>query len=165
MKTFVILVTASIGCAAVVSAADTARATYERDRAACLSGQSGQDRNTCLREAAAAYQEARGARGSAAGAAPSADRYAQNALLRCQPLPAADRAECERRIHSGTTSGSVTGGGVLRELRSVEPAQPLPPNDAERQPTPGPSSQTSPSSPATPAMPSEGGSTAPSTPR
>lgn len=153
MKTFVILVTASIGCAAVVSAADTARATYERERAACLSGQSGQDRSTCLREAAAAYQESRGARRGAATV--SEDRYAQNALQRCQPLPAADRAECERRMQSGSTSGSVTGGGVLRELRSVEPAQPLPANDAERQPTPNPSAP-----PATPA-----GEATPSAPR
>jgi hypothetical protein len=136
MKTFFILVTASVGAAAVVSAADTARATYELDRAACLSGQSGQDRGTCLREAAAAYQEARGARRGAAAVPP--ERYAENALLRCQPLSAADRAECERRLQSGTTSGSVTGGGVLRELRTVEPAAPLPSTDAERQPAPSP---------------------------
>ncbi|MDZ5458602.1 hypothetical protein [Azohydromonas lata] len=159
MKTFLILVTASIGCAAVVSAADNARATYERERAACTSGQSGQDRSTCLREAAAAYQEARHARRGAA--AVSDDRYAQNALQRCQPLPAADRAECERRIQSGATSGSVTGGGVLRELRSVEPAPPMPSTDAERQPTPNPN----PPAPATPPLPVDGGPPAPTPPR
>ena len=156
MKTFLILVTASIGCAAVVSAADDARATYERERAACTSGQSGQDRATCLREAAAAYREARGAR--LGGAQVSPDRYAQNALLRCQPLPAIDRAECERRIQSGTTSGSVTGGGVLHELRTVEPAQPLPSTDVQRQPTPSPVTPS-------PAMPAAEPSTAPSAPR
>lgn len=134
MRAFVILALASVGCAAVVSAADDARATYERERAACLSGQSGQDRATCLREAAAAYAEARGGRRNAAPA--SADSYSQNALLRCQPLPAADRAECERRLTSGATSGSVTGGGVLRELRTVEPASSTGvPRDAETKPT------------------------------
>jgi hypothetical protein len=132
MRTFLILTLASIGSAAVVSAADTARATYERERAACLSGQSAQDRATCLREAAAAYQEARRAH---RGPAPSEDRYGDNALLRCQPLSPTDRAECERRMRSGTSSGSVTGGGILRELRTVQEA-PATPRDAEHQPTP-----------------------------
>jgi hypothetical protein len=145
MRTFLILTLASIGSAAVVSAADTARATYERERAACVSGQTGQDRATCLREAAAAYQEARHAR---PGPALPEDRYAQNALARCQPLSAADRAECERRMRSGTSSGSVTGGGILRELHTTETA-PAPPADAARQPAPA----------SAPAMP--GPSTAP----
>lgn len=132
MRTFLILALASIGSAAVVSAADDARATYERERAACLSGRSAQDRATCLREAAAAYQEARR---SHRGPVLPEDRYADNALLRCQPLSPTDRAECERRMRSGTSSGSVTGGGVLRELRTVEEA-PASSRDAEHQPTP-----------------------------
>lgn len=142
MRTFLILVLASLGSAAVVSAADTARATYERERAACLSGQSGQDRATCLREAAAAYQEARSPR---RGPALSEDRYAQNALARCQPLSPPDRAECERRMRSGTSSGSVTGGGILRELHTIQTA-PAAPTDAEHQPTPA-----APTAPQTPA--------------
>ena len=132
MRTFLILTLASIGAAAVVSAADDARATYERERAACLSGRSAQDRATCLREAAAAYQESRSSR---RGPALPEDRYADNALLRCQPLSPADRAECERRMRSGSSSGSVTGGGILRELRTVEEV-PASPRDAEHQPTP-----------------------------
>ncbi|WP_157271218.1 hypothetical protein [Azohydromonas aeria] len=134
MKAFVILALASTGFAAVVSAADDARSTYERERAACLSGRSGQDQATCLREASAAYAEARGGRRNDEPV--PQDRYSQNALLRCQPLPAADRAECERRITGGATSGSVTGGGVLRELRTVEPASSSGvPRDAETRPT------------------------------
>ncbi|NML17965.1 hypothetical protein [Azohydromonas caseinilytica] len=144
MRAFLILTLASMGCAAVVSAADTARATYERERAACLSGQSGQDRGTCLREAAAAYQEARSGRRGAA-TSDGTDRYAQNARLRCQPLPPADRAECEARISSGTTSGSVSGGGILREHRSVQPLEPASTN-AESQPTPSPQTSPAPAS-------------------
>lgn len=135
MRTFLILTLASIGSAAVVSAADDARATYERERAACVSGRSAQDRAACLREAAAAYQEARRAHRGPALPGDPADRYADNALLRCQPLSPTDRAECERRMRSGTSSGSVTGGGLLRELRTVQEA-PAMPRDAEHQPTP-----------------------------
>jgi hypothetical protein len=134
MRTFLILTLASIGAAAVVSAADDARATYERERAACLSGHTGQDRSTCLREADAAYREARNAR---RGPTLPQDRYADNALLRCRPLSPPDRAECERRMRSGSSSGSVTGGGILRELRTVQDA-PATPKDAEHQPTPSP---------------------------
>jgi hypothetical protein len=153
MRTFLILTLASIGSAAVVSAADTARATYERERAACLSGQSGQDRAACLREAAAAYQEARSAR---RGPALPEDRYVQNALARCQPLAADDRAECERRMRSGTSSGSVTGGGILRELHTTETA-PAASADAGQPPAPA-----APTAPAMPAMPAA--STAPAAP-
>jgi hypothetical protein len=135
MRTFLILALASIGAAAVVSAADDARATYERERAACLSGRSAQDRATCLREAAAAYQEARSSRRGPMLPQDSTDRYADNALQRCQPLSPADRAECERRMRSGTSSGSVTGGGILRELRTVQEV-PTSPRNAEHQPTP-----------------------------
>lgn len=143
MRTFLILTLASIG-SAVVSAADGARATYERERAACISGRSAQDRTTCLREAAAAYQEARHARRGPALPGEPADRYADNALLRCQPLSPADRAECERRMRSGTSSGSVTGGGILRELRTVQEA-PASPRDAEHQPAlPAPSAASAP---------------------
>ena len=144
MRAFLILTLASVGSAAMVSAADTARATYERERAACLSGQSGQDRGTCLREAAAAYQEARGARRGAA-LPDDPDRYARNARLRCQSLPQAERPECEARMSSGSTSGSVTGGGILREHRSVQPMDPNSAN-AESQPTPSPQSAPAPAS-------------------
>lgn len=99
-----------------------AKAQYEKDRALCLSGQSGQDRTTCLREAGAALSEAR--RGTL-GDEPSS--YAKNALIRCQAQPAEDREACQRRVEgAGVTSGSVSGGGILREYREMEiPAAPL----------------------------------------
>ena len=89
-----------------------AQAVYQRDRAACNSGQTGQDRTTCLREAGAALQEARRGRLDDGQA-----RFEQNRLVRCDSQPPEDRQDCVRRLNGeGTTSGSVQGGGILREL-------------------------------------------------
>jgi len=95
-----------------------AQATYKQDRAACMRGEGGQDRATCLKEAAAALQEAK--RGGLTG---NRSEFERNRLARCDQQPAADREECVRRMNEGTTSGSVQGGGVLRELRTPVPAR------------------------------------------
>jgi hypothetical protein len=90
-----------------------AKAVYERDRAACMSGATGgQDRATCLKEAGAALQESK--RG---GLNDGQTQFEQNRVLRCDNQPPQDRPDCLRRMSGeGTTSGSVQGGGVLREL-------------------------------------------------
>jgi hypothetical protein len=95
-----------------------AQATYKEDRAACMRGEGGQDRATCLKEAAAALQEAK--RG---GLNSNRSEFERNRLARCDQQPAADREECVRRMNEGTTTGSVQGGGVLRELRTTVPAR------------------------------------------
>jgi len=89
----------------------------ERDRAACDGVQ--QDREACRREAGAARQEAQ------RGGLTSGDQAEQNALARCQLLqPAADRADCEARVRgaASSTSGSVMGGGVIRETVTPAPS-------------------------------------------
>ncbi|MEJ6023476.1 hypothetical protein [Ramlibacter sp. PS4R-6] len=91
-----------------------AQLRYQQERADCLSGASSQDRATCLREAAAALQEAR--RGNL-----STGDLAQNGVARCNALPADDRQDCVLRMQPGAASGSVSGGGVLRE--STRPAE------------------------------------------
>ncbi len=99
-----------------------ANARYQAERAACINGQSNQDRATCLKEAGAALQESR--RGHLSDD-PTADR--QNALLRCNALPVDDRDACQRRIEGeGTTDGSVLQGGLLRELTVPDRKQPAP---------------------------------------
>jgi hypothetical protein len=100
------------GVAATAAQTDVAdaQARYQAERAACLSGRSHQERDTCLREAGAALAEAR--RGRVAGAVD----YRQNALVRCQALPENDRADCRARVNGeGARSGSVEGGGVYKE--------------------------------------------------
>ena len=87
-------------------------ATYQKDRAACMDGRTNQDRDTCLREAGAARQEAnRGRLGE------SPERFEQNRFARCEKQPLQDREDCIRRMNGeGTTSGSVESGGIYREL-------------------------------------------------
>jgi hypothetical protein len=108
--------------AAATHAADSsdrsaAQKRYARDRAACMDGRTNQDRATCLREAGAALTEAK--RG---GLSNDSAQFERNRLSRCDAHPAADRDECVRRMNAGSTSGSVEGGGILRELRTTVPA-------------------------------------------
>ena len=92
--------------------AQAAGERYQSDRADCYNGRSNQDRATCLKEAKAARIENR--KGTLNGGAGS---YQSNAALRCQALPAADKADCEQRMRGeGTVSGSAEAGGVMREL-------------------------------------------------
>jgi len=97
-----------------------ARATYLAERADCEAGRTAEDRATCLREAAAAEQERKRNHLDNAGSAH------QNAIERCNLVPASDKADCLARIEgpnkpnqTTTTSGSVAGGGILRETKTV----------------------------------------------
>jgi len=94
-------------------------AQYLRDRQACESGQTGQDLQTCLREAGAVRTEAPRPQ-------PPSDpgTLQRNATQRCDTLPADRQAECRELMLSGQAreAGSVPGGGVLREMTVPEPA-------------------------------------------
>jgi len=116
-----------------------AKARYEQERTRCMSGQSGQDLKTCMREAGAALQASR------QGQLDDVDgRYVRNALERCKPLPADEAKDCRDRIlGQGTVSGSVKGGGVLREKVTTE-VKVLPPVEIP----PQPQAQPQPSAPA-----------------
>jgi hypothetical protein len=112
-----VIVATLLGPAAASAADRSANATYQRDRAACMRGDTSQDRATCLREAGAALVEAR--RGGL-----SDGQFERNRVLRCEQQPAADREACIRRMSGeGTVSGSVDGGGIIRELVVPVPAQ------------------------------------------
>jgi len=107
---------AATACAAVLAAgkpqADAAEARYQRERATCLSGQSNQDRATCLQEAEAARADLK-----RSPAGPPADALNVNAAKRCEGLPAAEMQDCQARMKgAGSRSGSAAGGGIIREL-------------------------------------------------
>jgi len=104
-------------CAVPAFAADSAQATYTRDRAECMKKDAG-ERETCLREAGAALQESK--RG---GLTDEKAELEKNRLARCDNQPAQDRGECIRRMNEGTTTGSVKEGAVVRELRTTVPAK------------------------------------------
>lgn len=101
---------------------DARSSRYQQERAECLSGQSAQSRNDCLRDAGAAREE-----GARLAPGESNTLYERNARLRCQPLPEEYRQACLARMDGeGTTSGSVPGGGILREHVTREVGTPPP---------------------------------------
>ena len=85
--------------------------------AACNNGSTQQSRETCLTEArsASAAQRA-GQLNSASGTLDA------NAAQRCDALQGDDKLACQARMTgSGTTQGSVSGGGVIRQIEVVVP--------------------------------------------
>jgi hypothetical protein len=117
-----------MSCAAAAAAAAGSQpgnaateATYQRERAACLNGQSHQARSSCLAEAGAARNEARGGR---LGQGQSQEVLVYNAGLRCDSVAPADREACDSRVRGqGQMSGSVEAGGILKSTvtRTQEP--------------------------------------------
>jgi hypothetical protein len=106
-------------------------ARYQRERAACDSGKSAEDRATCLREAAAARDAA------AHGELDEPGDYEKNALARCDAVPPADRDACRHRARGeGEMKGSVSGGGIIREYREITlpPQAPATANPPQSQP-------------------------------
>lgn len=91
------------------SGASNAQARYLQERAVCNSGQSNQDRATCLKEAGAALQASRHG-----GLTSSPADYQKNALLRCNAQPVENREDCLARMQS-PAQGSAAAGGILRE--------------------------------------------------
>lgn len=90
---------------------------YEKEMQACRQGRSGQDRATCMQEA----RDARKAKRQGALQTPSAQSMDANAMARCEGMADNDMAACRARMMGyGQVSGSVAGGGVLRELEVVE---------------------------------------------
>lgn len=82
---------------------------------ACLSGRTQQARETCLEEARNARAAQRRGELSTGN-----ENFMANAMARCQPLSGEYRAACEARVMGfGTASGSVAGGGLLREVETV----------------------------------------------
>jgi hypothetical protein len=101
----------------------------QSEREACMHGATQQDRATCLLEARnAAYDKRRGLLNA------NNQGFEANQLARCQVLPSAeDKAACEARIRGqGTVSGSVAGGGVLRQVETVTTVMPAESTPARR---------------------------------
>lgn len=87
----------------------------QKERAACMTGRTQQDRDTCLREVNNAAAEKRKGKLDNAGA-----QFEANARARCEALKGEDKSACEARVMGyGNASGSVAGGGVIREVETV----------------------------------------------
>lgn len=114
--------TTLVAACAFSAAGAWAQTTYEQDRAACLRSDSQHERTSCLREAAAVRAQSK-TRTPMMNSTPESRMH--NAMKRCTELPPESKATCERMVHGeGTVSGSVEGGGVIRELVTTVPAVP-----------------------------------------
>lgn len=114
-----LLASSAFAAGAKGSASSELDAQYQREKATCTNGQSNQDKATCLREAGAAYQQAKQGKLNDGQQA----QYRQNALDRCKALPAPDQEDCTRRIESPSdVQGSARSGGILREEVKIVPA-------------------------------------------
>ncbi len=88
---------------------------YQQEVQACRSGKTVQSRETCLEEARNAQAERRRGQLGKEGA-----DYIANAMARCQSLAGDDLEACRARVMgAGSTSGSVGGGGLLRQVETV----------------------------------------------
>ena len=93
------------------------RAIYERDRAACETGRSTQERNLCLHDVTVAYRMPHTNKPYDLDPA----TYLRNQALRCGPLKDKDLEACMARMRgAGITRGGVETGGMLRELTTIE---------------------------------------------
>lgn len=128
------------------------QARHQADMQRCAAMTDPESKRTCQREAGAALQEARRDRLVTGHA-----NTAANASARCERLPGTQRADCERLMSDGSAvqHGSISGGGVMRELTITVPAettapagtystQPAPGYGAQPAPAPAPSYGTQP---------------------
>ena len=136
--------TFSVGAISANAGAPTAaEARYQQDRANCLAGKTAESQQTCLKEAGAALQAAR----ERELKSPSPAQVAANERKRCETLSGGDKADCLKRAAGldTTVSGSVAGGGDIKETVTVVPGtapdvQPetMPPTAAGTAATPSP---------------------------
>jgi hypothetical protein len=118
-----LLVVAPAEAAPASNATAAATLRYQQDRATCISGKASEDRATCLKEVEAAFAEAKHGGLKVEGDSGRPDAWEANAKKRCVDLPAEESKACMARMQgAGSSSGSVEGGGILRELVTVQPA-------------------------------------------
>ena len=95
---------------------------YQQERAWCMANTSGEEQATCLKNSGAAQAEKR--RGTLDN---NGGNFDANAMQRCNVLTGEDRAACQARVAGlGSASGSVQGGGILKQVETVV----LPPGNA-----------------------------------
>ena len=116
--TALLLCGAAAQAAGAKSGSADMRGQAQQERAACAHVPEA-SRAPCLREVAAAAQAARNGQLTS----PGSNTYESNAMARCEVFKTPqDRSDCQARVRSQTVSGSVEGGGVLREATTMVPA-------------------------------------------
>jgi hypothetical protein len=109
------LLTMTAATAQVTTTGIDATGNYQHEVRSCLSGDTQQDRDTCLREARNARADKKRGQLDTDSA-----QFAANSIARCDALSGQDKAACRARMMGyGQTNGSVAGGGILREVETV----------------------------------------------
>ncbi len=92
-----------------------ASGSFQQEVNACMTGKTQQDQETCLKEARnARADKQRGVLDNSTG------KFDSNAAARCEVLAGEEKAACQARVLGyGNTTGSVAGGGLLREVETV----------------------------------------------
>lgn len=107
--------TAQVATGATGTTGIDASGSYQQEVQACMTGHTQQDRDTCLKEARNAQADKK--RGLLDNASA---QFQSNAAARCDVLAGEEKAACQARVMGyGNTSGSVAGGGLLREVETV----------------------------------------------
>lgn len=88
---------------------------YRSEVQSCMTGKTQQDQATCLREARNAQADKKH------GVLENGAQVQGNAMSRCDVFqPGEEKAACQARVMGyGNVEGSVSGGGVIREVETV----------------------------------------------
>lgn len=126
---------------------------YRQEVQACRTGKTAEDQATCLREAKSAQADRK------KGTLTNSGNFEANALARCDVFKdSQDKDACRGRVVGhATLSGSVAGGGLLRELETTVPASQTASERTDTQSLGGPQGSTN-------QAPSAGTSSTPSEP-
>ena len=105
----------AVGAATAQVATIDASGSYQQEVQACLSGQTQQARDDCLKEARNANADKR------RGVLDTQGSLEANAMGRCSVFTSGeDKAACQARVMGmGSAEGSVAGGGLIREVETV----------------------------------------------
>ena len=109
----------TIGLASAQIASGTtgidATGNAQSELAACNSGRTQQDRETCMTEVKNANAAKRAGKVDNSGG-----QYKANAMARCDVFKGEEQIACQSRIIGyGDSKGSVAGGGVIRQVETV----------------------------------------------
>lgn len=87
----------------------------QSEMAACTTGRTQQDKETCMKEVRNANQAKRAGTIDNAGG-----QFGANSLERCNVLVGDDKLACQARVVGyGSPQGSVAGGGVVTEIETA----------------------------------------------
>ncbi len=114
--------TFSVGAISANPTPTAAEQRYQQDHANCMAGKTAESQQTCLKEAGAALQASR--EHDLKSGSPA--QLAANERKRCEVLSGDDKKDCLKRAAGMDTSvsGSVAGGGQLKETVTVVPGTP-----------------------------------------